>query len=230
MAAEPEPKPVAPPAARSARARVSDSDELARSRTSKRYMIFEGTVLESVLLTRINSDFTGPVVAMTSADIYSRDRQELLIPAGTKVVGEARRTAAFGESRVAVVFHRLLMTDGYSVNLDQFTGLSAKGETALKDQVNNHYFKIFGASIAVGAIGGLSAYGTNTAGMAGQSAADTYRQGVAGELGAASRNILERFLNIMPTITIREGHRMRIYITQDMRLPAYRDHDMPSDL
>jgi len=66
------------------------------------------------------------------------------------VLGEAKKVEAFGQQRLAVFFHRLIMPDGYSVSLDQFKGLNQIGETALRDKVNNHYLQIFGASLAVG--------------------------------------------------------------------------------
>jgi type IV secretion system protein VirB10 len=197
----------------------------------KDYVVFEGTVLETVLVTRLNGDFSGPVICMLTNSIYSHDGQRLLIPAGTKVMGETKRVEGFGQTRLAVVFHRLIMPDGYSVDLDQFKGLNQIGETGLKDKVNHHYLQIFGASIAVGAIAGLAEAGTNTSsvGLA-LTPADAYRQGVATSLAQSSTHILDRFLNLLPTITIREGHRVKVYLTQDLLVPDYAQHEMPSNL
>lgn len=196
------------------------------------HVIFEGTVLESVLVNRLNGDFAGPVICQISTDVYSRDHNELLIPAGTRALGETKKVSDLGQERLAVVFHRLIMPDGYSVDLDQAAGLSQIGETSLHDKVNNHYFRIFGASIAVGAIAGLSTIGANNSAVTGlpTSSASAYREGVAGSLSQSSLRILDRFLNILPTITIREGHRVRIFLTQDLLVPAYSNHQMPSDL
>lgn len=127
-----------------------------------------------------------------------------------------------------MVFHRLLMPDGYSASLDKLQGLDQIGETGLVDEINHHYFQVFGVSLAIGAIAGLSQantqYGLNT------SAADAYRQGVASSLSQSSMNILDRYLNVLPTFTIREGYRVKIYLTDDLMLPAYDKHQMPSDL
>ncbi len=197
----------------------------------KDYVVFEGTVLETVLVTRLNGDFSGPVICMVTNNIYSHDGQRLLIPAGTKVLGETKRVEGFGQTRLAVAFHRLIMPDGYAVDLDQFHGLNQIGETGLKDQVNHHYLQIFGASIAVGAIGGLAQAGTNTTGLgAPQTATDAYRQGVGASFAQSSMHILDRFLNLLPTITIREGHRVKVYLTQDLLVPDYAQHEMPSNL
>src|SRR5580765_7015476 len=198
----------------------------------KNHVIFEGTVLESVLVNRLNGDFAGPVICQISTDVYSRDHNELLIPAGSRVLGETKKVNDVGQERLAVVFHRLIMPDGYAVDLDQAPSLNQIGETALHDKVNNHYLRIFGTSLAIGAIGGLSTIGTNNSSVTGLPAsnASAYREGVAANLSQSSLRILDRFLNILPTITIREGHRVRIFLTGDLLLPAYSNHRMPSDL
>ncbi len=196
--------------------------------TGKTYVLFEGTVLETALLNRLSGDFNGPVECLVTNDIYSHDRQHLLIPSGTKVLGEAKRVEAFGQTRLAVAFHRLIMPDGYSVSLDQFKGMNQIGDTGLRDQVNNHYFKIFSASLAVGAIGGISE--AESSGLLNQTGIQSMEAGVGQSMGQTSQRILDKFLNILPTITIREGHRVKIYLSGDLALPDYANHKMPSDL
>ena len=194
----------------------------------KNYVIFEGTILETVLLNRLDGQFSGAVECLVTNDIYSHDRQHLLIPSGSKVLGEAKRVETFGQTRLAVAFHRLIMPDGYSVNLDQFKGMNQIGDTGLRDQVNNHYLKIFGASLAVGAIGGIAEAGSG--GALTQSGVQGIQQGVGESLGQTSQRILDKFLNILPTVTIREGHRVKIYLSGDLAVPDYANHKMPSDL
>ena len=196
--------------------------------TGKTYVLFEGTILETVLLNRLSGDFNGPVECLVTTAVYSHDRQHLLIPSGTKVLGEAKRVEAFGQTRLAVAFHRLIMPDGYSVNLDQFKGMNQIGDTGLRDKVNNHYFKILGASLAVGAIGGIAEAGSG--GVLTQSGTQSIQQGVGQSMGQTSQRILDKFLNILPTVTIREGHRVKIYLSGDLALPDYANHRMPSDL
>ncbi len=219
------PQPPAPPAS-------THKNVDMNAATGKEHVIFEGTVLESVLVNRLNGDFAGPVLCQLTNGVYSHDHSQLLIPAGTRVLGETKKVSDIGQARLAVVFHRLIMPDGYAVDLDQAPGLNQIGETALKDKVNNHYFRIFGASIAVGAISGLATIGQNNSTVTGlpTSSTSAYEQGVAGSLSQSSLRILDKFLNIPPTITIREGHRVRIYLTQDLQVPAYAQHKMPSDL
>jgi type IV secretory pathway VirB10-like protein len=194
----------------------------------KSYVLFEGTILETVLINRLDGALTGPIACLTTTDTYSHDRQQLLIPAGSRLLGETRKVEAFGTTRLAVLFHRLIMPDGYSVSLDQFKGLNQGGDVGLKDKVNNHYAQIFGASLAIGALGAVAEAGTGS--VLTESGTDRLRQGFGASTAQSSAQVLDKFLNILPTITIREGHRVKVYLAGDLNLPAYPNHNMPSDL
>jgi type IV secretion system protein TrbI len=200
----------------------------AHAAAGKTYVLFEGTILETVLINRLDGGFAGPVECLLSTDVYSNDRQHLLLPAGSKLLGETKKVDTFGQTRLAVVFHRVLMPDGFSVSLDQFKGLNQIGDTGLRDQVNNHYLRIFGVSLAIGALGAVGEAGT--AGSLTASNADLMRQGFAQSTAQSSAQILDKFLNIMPTVTIREGHRVKVYLAGDLALPDYINHKMPPDL
>ncbi len=204
------------------------SGGLTNAAAGKTYVLFEGTILETVLVNRLEGQFSGPLECLVTTDTYSHDRQHLLIPAGTRALGETRKVENAGQTRLAVVFHRLIMPDGYSVNLDQFKGLDQIGDTGLRDQVNNHYLRIFGVSLAIGALGAVAEAGTG--GITAASSSDLMRQGFASSTAQSSAQILDRFLNILPTITIREGHRVKVYLSGDLALPDYNNHRMPSDL
>jgi len=193
----------------------------------KRFLLLEGTILEGVLINRLEGDFSGPVLCLLTTNVYSHDRQHLLIPRGTKLLGEARKVENLGQTRLAVVFHRLLMPDGYSLSLDEFKGLDQIGDTGLSDQVNQHYLRLFGVSLAIGALGAVAEAGTGSALTA--SGTDIMRQGFASSTAQSASQILDRFLNILPTITIREGHRVKVYLSGDLALPDYTQHTVPSD-
>jgi type IV secretory pathway VirB10-like protein len=193
------------------------------------YVVFEGTELETALLNRLDGDFSGPVKVMVTNPVYSHDRQHVLIPEGTFVLGETSKVSGFGQRRLAVVFHRMIMPDGYTVDLDQFRGLNQIGETGLKDQVNNHYLQIFGSSIALGIVAGAAESSNANAGLY-QNGSEAYRSGIAGSISQSSTQVLDRFLNIPPTITIREGHRVKVYFTQDLLLPAYENHTVSPNI
>ncbi len=192
------------------------------------YVLFEGTTLDTVLMNRLEGEFSGPVKVMVTNPVYNEDRQHVLIPEGTFILGEVQKVSGFGQKRLAVTFHRMLMPDGYSVDLDQFHGLDQAGETGLKDKVNNHYFQIFGTSIALGIIAGAAESTTN--GGLNANGSDLWRQGVGSSLSQSSANVLDRFINVPPTLTIREGHRIKVYLTQDLLLPAYENHTIPPNI
>jgi type IV secretion system protein VirB10 len=195
------------------------------------YVVYEGTILETVLMNRLDGDAVGPVKVMVTAPVYSHDHQHVLVPEGTVVLGEARKigTAGFGQQRrIAVAFHRMIMPDGYSVDLDQFLGLNQIGETGLKDRVNNHYLQIFGTSIALGIIGAAAEMSNNGGSLTGNGV-DAYKYGVAASVSQNASTILDRFISIPPTITIREGYRVKVYISQDMLLPAVENHTIPTN-
>jgi type IV secretion system protein VirB10 len=166
---------------------------------------------------------------MVTNPVYSHDRQHVLIPEGSTVLGEVRKVSGLGQRRLAVVFHRLLMPDGYSVDLDQFQGLNQVGQTGLSDRVNNHYLQMFGASVALGVIAGAAESTSSNVGLY-ENGGDAYKSGVASSLSQSGTHILDRFLNVAPTLTIREGHRVKVYITQDLLLPAYENHTVPPNI
>ena len=187
----------------------------------------EGTIIETVLTNRLDGAFSGPVNCMVTTNVYSHDGQHLLVPQGSRVLGEVRKVETFGQERLAVTFHRLIMPDHSSVDLDKFQGLNQIGETGLRDQVNHHYLQVFGVSLAIGAIAGLGESNSRTG--LDRSAADAYERGVATSLSQSSLRILDRYLNVLPTFTIPEGHRVKIYLAEDLWLPAYDRHPISND-
>jgi len=199
------------------------------SATGQPYLVYESSVLDTVLMNRLDGDAAGAVKVLVSNPLYSQDRQHVIIPEGTVVLGEAKKIGASGfgqQRRMAVVFHRLIMPDGYSVDLDQFHGLDQIGEEGLKDKVNNHYFEIFGASIALGVIAGAGEI-TQGGGAITTNGSQAFTNGTAASVSQSANTILDRFMQIPPTITIREGHRVKVYFTQDLLLPAYNNHTIP---
>lgn len=185
-------------------------------------------MIDAVLTNRLDGTYSGPVNCMVTVALWSHDGQHILIPQGSRVLGETSRVSNTGQQRLAVVFHRVITPDGFSISLDKFTGMNQIGETGLKDKLNNHYAQIFGTSLALGAISGLSSI-TSSSGL-NQSGMDRMQQGFAQSTSMEATHILDRFLNILPTITIREGTRVKIYLTDDLMLPEYYSHTMSPSL
>ena len=186
------------------------------------HRVLEGTIIDTVLTNRLDGGSAAPVNCLVTNALYSHSGQHVLIPAGARILGETKPVQTFGETRLAVSFHRLLMPDGRTYRLDQFLGLNQIGDAGLRDRVNQHYLSTFGAAAAVGLISGLSQY----LGGAGLGRGDGDRTviiagGVGDATSQATIQVMNRFLNRLPTITIREGHRVKVYLTSDVELPAY---------
>ena len=113
-------------------------------------------MIDAVLTNRLDGSRAAPVNCLVTNPVYSHSGQHVLIPAGARVLGETRPVQAFGETRLAVAFHRLLLPDGRTVPLDQFKGLNQIGDAGLRDRVNHHYWSTFGAAGAVGLVSGLA--------------------------------------------------------------------------
>ncbi len=195
--------------------RTSEPGRLVRPHDQQGWeRIQEGTFLEAVLLTQLSGEFSGPVLAMVSAPLYSADRQRVLIPRGARVVGTARAVQNRDQTRLAVAFHRLLLPDGSWIDLE-FTGLNQVGESALRDRVNRRYLSTFAAAGAVGALSGLTLAGASPYGL---------QAGVGQGLGGSATSMLDRYLNRLPEITIRAGHRLRVWFTSDVLVPTPPSH------
>ncbi|MDE0165202.1 MAG: hypothetical protein OXL36_08915 [Bryobacterales bacterium] len=214
--AQPAPQPEATPAERA----LEESNLVAATRRPSSARGWEriegGQWIEAVLVTQIRGDAPGPAIARVSTPFWSRDRQRILIPRGARFVGRVQAVQGLDQTRLSVTFDRLIF-DGYNLRLP-FAGLSQAGEAGLKDQVNRHYLATFGAAGAVGVISGLTLRNTQSFGFnvpAGQAA----RMEAGRSLGESASAIMSRYLNRLPTITIRAGHRVRIYFVSDLLVP-----------
>ena len=186
------------------------------------HRLLEGTFIDAVLTNRLDGTSAAPVNCLVTNPVFSHSGQHILIPGGARVLGETKPVQSLGETRLAVSFHRLVFPDGRTYALDQFIGLNQVGDAGLRDRVNQHYLSTFGASAAVGLITGLSQFiGTAGLGRADGNRSVIIAGGVGDATGQATAQVMSRFLNRLPTITIREGHRVKVYLTGDIELPAY---------
>ncbi len=224
----PQPEPLAPaPAPAAAAGPVTPSEQAlvegglvaatARARDPRGWeRIDGGQWLEAVLVTQIRGDAPGPAIALVATPFWSRDRQRILIPRGARFIGRAQPVSNLDQARLTVTFDRLIF-DGHNLRLP-FAGLSQSGEAGLKDQVNRHYLATFGAAGAVGVISGLTLRNTQSFGF-NMPASQAARMEAGRSLGESASAIMSRYLNRLPTITIRAGQRIRIYFTSDLLVP-----------
>ena len=203
-AAEPAPVPAPPPAPVAVTRPVDPQDPPGWER------IYEGQFLEAVLVTQLRGDLPGPVAAMVASPLRSRDRQRVLVPVGSRILGTAQGVAGPDQARLAVGFHRLIFPDGRWIDL-RFAGLAQAGESGLKDRVNRHYLSTFGAAGAIGVLSGFALSGDAGYGYGGGS----IRAGLGRAAADSGMQVLDRYLSRLPTITIRAGHRVRVWFTSD---------------
>lgn len=217
-ATEPQPEPSIRPVSEKER-KALDFNPAAQTN----YWLPEGTVMEAVLTNRLDGDAVGPVNCMITTDVYLPGTRLVIVPQGARVLGEASKVSSLGQQRLAVSFHRIIVPGlrTYSIPLDKEPpALAQAGEVGLKDKVNNHYAMIFGASLAIGAIGGLAQIGNSTSGF-GYDPSSQFRSGVSQSMAQSSERVLDKFLNKLPSVTIREGTRVKILLADDLQVPGF---------
>jgi len=187
----------------------------------KLYRVFEGTVLEGVVTNHVDAGMAGPVLIMLTTDYYSHDHQQLLLPQGTRLIGRVEAITSQQQHKMAVVFHRAVCPDGFSLDIDKYAGLDPIGTTGLATNVDHGYLTAFAAAAAVGGLGGLAQVGNSGNALTTNS---QVRNGISSETSVEGEQILNHFLNRLPVITLKEGSRARVYIGTDILIPSYADH------
>jgi type IV secretory pathway VirB10-like protein len=170
-------------------------------------LVPQGAIVAAVLETAINSDLPGFVRAVVSRDVTGFDGRKILIPRGSRLIGQYRAANAAGQTRAFVVWSRLLRTDGVSVQLASPI-TDPLGRAGVGGTVDSHFFKRFGSAILLSVIGsGLDRLANNQGGIVVRTAEDA--KSVAGIA-------LERDINIPPTVKVAQGTPIRIFIARDL--------------
>ena len=186
------------------------------------FQISAGTMIPGLLLTGINSDLPGQIYGQVSQNIFdSVTGRYLLIPQGTRMLGQYDSRVAYGQERVLIVWTRIILPNGRSISLEGMPGTDLSGYAGLSDQVNNHYLKLatgvlFGSLLGAGA---QIAAGPQSA--LNPSFGELAAQGVAQNTNQAGQEITRKNLNIQPTLEIRPGFRFNIFVTKDVVLEEY---------
>jgi type IV secretory pathway VirB10-like protein len=185
------------------------------------YRIFEGTVLEGVVTNHIDGGFSGPIMVSLTTDLYSHDHQQLLLPQGTRLLGDVQSVGNAQQRKMFVTFHRAICPDGFSLEFAKYIGLDQIGTTGLATKVNHGYLQAFAAAAAIGGLGGLAQIGNNGSVF---TPSTEIRNGISEESAMEGEQVLNHFLNRLPIITLKEGSRARVYIGTDLLIPAYAAH------
>jgi type IV secretion system protein VirB10 len=185
------------------------------------YRIFEGTVLEGVVTNHIDGGFSGPIMVSLTTDLYSHDHQQLLLPQGTRLLGDVQSVGNAHQRKMFVTFHRAICPDGFSLEFAKFIGLDQIGTTGLATKVDHGYLQAFAAAAAIGGLGGLAQIGNNGSVL---EPSTQIRNGISEQSATEGEQVLNHFLNRLPIITLKEGSRARVYIGTDLLIPAYAEH------
>ncbi|GKS70539.1 type IV secretion system protein VirB10 [Nitrosomonas sp. PY1] len=184
------------------------------------YVLQTGFVIPATLISGINSSLPGQIMAQVSQHIYdSPIGKWRLIPQGSRLVGTYSSEVEFGQARVLVVWQRIIFPDGKTMDIGAMPGADGVGYAGFRDQVNNHYLRIFGSALVMSAIVAGSTYSQRDSGGAfgRQNAGSIMSQSLGQQLGLVTANLIRKNLNISPTLEIRPGYRFNIIVTKDMK-------------
>jgi type IV secretory pathway VirB10-like protein len=197
--------------------------------------VVAGSVIPAVLVSGIDSDMPGPILAQVSENVFdSASGRSLLIPQGSRLIGTSSSASASGQQRVQIAWRRLIFPNTASMDLPQMPGTDQGGYAGFTDQVNNHYLATFGTAAVtslisagqmvgqMGAFGGGGTYGPygyyqpNQWAMAGQTAGSV----ASAQMGALGQQRLSNGMDRPPTIEIRPGYQFDVMVTEDLVFPG----------
>ena len=186
------------------------------------YQLMAGTVIPAALVTGINSDLPGQIIAAVTENVYDTvSGQFLLIPQGSRLLGQYDSQVAYGQRRVLLVWTRLLRPDGSSIVLERLPGVDPSGYAGVEDGVNWHWGRIF-AGAALSTLLGVNAelVTANTAANSGSIVIAT-RQSAQDTVNQVGQQITRKNLDLQPTLTARPGLPLRVIVNKDIVLAPY---------
>jgi type IV secretion system protein VirB10 len=187
------------------------------------YVVQAGNVIPASLITGIRSDLPGQITAQVTENVYdSSTGSFLLIPQGTRIIGIYDSQVAFGQSRVLLAWSRLIMPNGRSIVLERQPGADAAGYAGLEDEVDNHWGALFGAALLSTLLGVGSEVGAGSDTGNNGDIIQALRRGSSEGMNQTGQKVVQRNLNIQPTLTIRPGFPVRVIVNRDLVLEPYK--------
>ena len=186
------------------------------------YELRAGFVIPAILISGINSELPGQIMAQVAQSVYDTPTgRHLLIPQGSRLVGSYSSDVAFGQARVFVGWQRIIFPDGKAMDIGAMPGADGAGYAGFHDSVDNHYLRLFGSAFLMSAV---------TAGVAisqdrrrngdqnnnGQRAGDAMSEALGQQLGQVMAQLISKNMNVSPTLEIRPGYRFNVMVTKDM--------------
>lgn len=203
------------------------------------YIVAQGKVIDAILETAINTDLPGPLRAVVSHDIYAESGAQVMIPKGSRLIGSYNSSIERGQTRVYVIWARVIRPDGIDIQIDS-PGVDSLGRAGVAGYVDNKYFEMFAASfltssvaitLGIGADALLEERGTTqtstsdgTTTSSGSAGSQATLQGIR-DFSQTSETILRGILEQQPTITVDQGTRIKVFVNRDLIMPpAIMDH------
>ncbi|MGD9825026.1 TrbI/VirB10 family protein [Desulfobacter sp.] len=179
-----------------------------------------GSIIPSVLITGINSTLPGHISCQVSQDVWdTATGYNLLIPQGTKIFGQYQNQVIMGQERLFVVWQRLIFPDGRTMTLSDMPGTDQLGYSGLKDQVDNHYLRIYGHALLMSLITGGTAYALNTLDTNDgdtENFSSAMGTALAEQMGQTTMSLLAKHMDMSPTLNIRPGYRLNVMVVKDL--------------
>lgn len=203
-----------------------------------RFTLRTGAVIPGVLISGVNSDLPGTIIAQVSQNVYDTPTGGyLLLPQGSRLIGAYSANVAYGQSRVFIAWQRVIYPDGRALDIGAQPGTDGGGYAGFADQVDNHYARVFGSAVLMSAIVGGVAYsqqlgqntpnpnnGTLSNSASGQNGlTQALSQSLGVTFGNVITNLIQKNLNIAPTLKLRPGYRFNILVVKDFYLTPYVD-------
>lgn len=183
------------------------------------YTITAGTALPATLVTGINSDLPGTVIAKISQSVYdAATGNYLLIPQGSTLIGKYDAEISFGQSRLLLVWSRLIFPNGSSINLNNMPGVDLRGFSGLKDKVNYHTARLFSNALLYSTFSAASQVNHSHHDRDSYSAPETMANTLAEQMSQMGRQTFEKHLQVQPTLEIRPGTRFMVMLTKDLNI------------
>lgn len=187
---------------------------------SSPYLLRTGFVIPATLISGINSELPGQIIAQVSQNVYdTATGKHLLVPQGARLNGFYSSDVVFGQARVMVAWQRIIFPDGKALDIGSMPGADAGGYSGLNDQVNNHYFRIFSSAVLLSGITAGISYSqdhNNRNSNDDKSTSGALSEALGQQLGQTTVQLINKNMNIAPTLEIRPGYRFNVVVTKDI--------------
>lgn len=192
------------------------------------WALHAGTMLPAMLITGINSNLPGEIIAQVSRNVYDSGQRVVLIPRGSRLIGRYDSQLALGQNRLLVAWTRLILPDGRSLALPGLGSKDTQGASGIQDRTNNHYRRVYGNALLLSVIGAGAqlSQARQDAGPYGYGAPSVAQVGAAAvgqQLSSVALEVIRRNMDVRPTVEIRQGMPFNVFLTTDLTLPAYTD-------